>query len=340
MTAADVRADSGSASAWPRVGTLLGGRYRLWERLGGRDGSTEWRAADETMPRPVAVWTFLAASARAAEVTAAARAVARVNDPRLARVLDANRSGETCYVVTEWPPGSRLGELLATGGVPPWRAARMIASAAEALAVAHDAGLAHLSLTPDSLWCDARNRVTITGLGIAAALAGPPAEDPALADTRGLARLLYAALTGYWPGPEDVALLPAPRPDGRLRGPGEIRPGIPAPISAIACRALSGEACAADPPIFGPAQLAMELAMIIDTGRPLTLWRGPATPAPPPSPAAPQPAEPASTLSLPPVLAPTLPGRLGRLPGHVPAIIVMLAVVAVLAGAGLLLALS
>jgi serine/threonine protein kinase len=336
MTAADVRADSESASAWPGVGTLLGGRYRLCERLG--DGSAQWRATDETLPRTVAVWTFLSASARAAEVTAAARAGARVNDARLARVLDADRSGETSYIVTEWPSGSRLSELLITGAVPPRRAARLIASAAEALAVAHEAGLAHLCLSPDSLWCDARNKVTITGLGIAAALAGTRAEDPALADTRGLARLLYAALTGYWPGPDDVALLPAPRVDGQLRSPGEIRPGIPAPISAVACRALSGEACAADPPIFGPAQLAMELAMIMDAGRPLTPWPGPATPAPPPSPATPQPAEQSSTLSLPPVLALASAGRLGRLPGHLPAIIVMLAVVAVLASAGWLLA--
>jgi serine/threonine protein kinase len=338
MTAAHAEADSDSASAWPRVGTLLGGRYRLWERLGGRDGATEWRATDEALPRPVTVWTFLSASARAAEVTAAARTGARVNDSRLARVLDADRSGETSYVVTEWPPGSPLGELLMTGAIPPRRAARIIASAAEALAVAHEAGLAHLCLTPDSLWCDDQNRVTITGLGIAAALAGTPAEDPALADTRGLGWLLYAALTGYWPGPDDVALLPAPRPDGQLRGPGEIRPGIPAPISAVACRALPGEACAGDPPIFGPAQLAMELAMIMDTEGPLTPWPGPAVPAPPPSPATPQPSEPASTLSLPPVLAPAFPARLGRLPGHVPAIIVMLAVVAVLVGAGWLVA--
>ncbi len=75
----------------------------------------------------------------------------------------------------------------------------MIAEAADGLAVAHEAGLAHLCLTPACRWCGTGGEVTITGLGIVAALTGAHASDLAQADTRGLARLLYAALTGYWP---------------------------------------------------------------------------------------------------------------------------------------------
>ena len=37
----------------------------------------------------------------------------------------------------------------------------------------------------------------------------------AAADTRGLASLLYASLTGHWPGPDCPSLPPAPSADGR-----------------------------------------------------------------------------------------------------------------------------
>ena len=131
---------------------------------------------------------------------AAARAAARVSDPRPARIFDADDRVEPSFIVTGWPSDACLADLLTAGPLDPWQAARMIAEAADALAVAHQAGLAHLCLSPASLWCGPGGEVTVTGLGILAALTGAQAGDPVLADTRGLARVLYAALTGYWPG--------------------------------------------------------------------------------------------------------------------------------------------
>lgn len=261
-----MQAGTGPETARSAAATLLGGRYKLWERLGEQGGSAEWRATDEVLARPVSVRTFRPGSGRVSEAVAAARMAAQVSDPRLARVMDADENAEPPYIVTEWPSGTRLGELAGAGPVSPWRAAQMIAEAAGALAVAHEAGLGHLCLTPDSLWCDADGQVKITGLGIAAALTGARSADPARADADGLARLLYAALTGYWPGPDYPALPSAPRPGGRLRGPGQVRPGIPARVGAVACRALPGEACAAQPPILSPSQLAMELEAITRPG--------------------------------------------------------------------------
>jgi len=74
---------------------------------------------------------------------------------------------------------------------------------------ANAAGLAHLCLVPESLWCTADGKVKIGELGTAAALAGVVTADPAQAGTRGLAALLYAALTGCWPGPQQTTLRPA-----------------------------------------------------------------------------------------------------------------------------------
>ena len=287
-------AGPGEVAGLPGEGAWLAGRYRLEERLGERNGSTAWKATDEVFGRLVAVHTFAAGSRLAGQAAAAARAACRVSDPRLSKIFDADEHADPPYIVTQWPPGSCLGERLAAGPLEPWRAVAMIADAAQAVAAAHEAELAHLCLAPDSVWCDADGGLTVTGLQIDAALAGAQAADPAREDTRGLARLLYAALTGCWPGPEHTTLPPAPRPGSRVPAPRQIRPGIPASIDAVACRALYGEACDGQPPILGPAQLAMELAAIARHGPssipapcpastvPLT---PPAAPAAPPLPA-------------------------------------------------------
>jgi hypothetical protein len=71
--------------------------------------------------------------------------------------------------------------------------------------------------------------------------------------------MLYALLTGYWPGGGETVLPAAPRRRGRLYPPSRARAGVPAMLSAITCRALlpgpgDGE------PISTPAQLARALA--------------------------------------------------------------------------------
>jgi hypothetical protein len=203
------------------------------------------------------VWTFPPGFPRADAVIAAARAAGQLADPRLALVLDADDQGDFPYVVAEWPPGRSLGELLADGGPDePASAAAMIAEAARALAVAHASGLAHLCLRPSSLWQRPTGEVRISGLGVGAAIAGIQSTEPALADTRGLGQLLYAALTGYWPGTEQTPLPAAPRRGDGVCSPRQVRAGIPAQLDAVTRRALSDAA----PPIVDPAQLAAELA--------------------------------------------------------------------------------
>jgi hypothetical protein len=275
----------GVAPAGPGV-PVVAGRYRLEGRLGAWAGALIWGAVDEELGRPVTVWVFPPGFGRAGAVVAAARAACQLEDPRLARVFDANDHDGRLYVVTERGQGRDLGELVTAGPVEPDRAAAVVADAAAALASAHSCGLAHLCLRPQSLWCTAGGEMTVSGLGIAAAAAGAQAADPALADTRGLGQLLYAALTGYWPGPGKTALPAAPRRGQQVAPPGQVRAGIPREIDAVARRALSGEpGCAGHRPIVHPAQLAQELAEAAGAPAP---WPGhagaPDAPASPPAP--------------------------------------------------------
>ena len=254
-------------------GTRLGGRYRLEDRVNASSGWAAWKAIDETLARPVTVLTFARGFPRITDVVTAARAASRLTDARLAQVFDVEEDWDHAYVVMEWVAGDSLEDLLADGPLDPGQGAEIIAQGAEALAVAHAAGVAHLCLKPDSLRWTAGGGVKVVGLGIDAALSGVTADDPALADTRGLGKLLYAALTAHWPGGEWPSLPPAPETDGHPCSPRQVRAGVPAGIDDVACRVLYERGGGGNPPVTTPAMLATALNRVI-----------PAPAAPPPVP--------------------------------------------------------
>lgn len=226
-------------------------------------GWAAWKAIDETLARAVTVLTLAPGFPRIREVVTAARAASRLTDARLAQVFDVEDNWDHAYVVMEWVAGDSLDDLLADGPLDPARGAEIVAEGAEALAVAHSAGLAHLCLTPGSLRWTPGGGVKVVGLGIDAALSGTTAEDPELADTRGLGRLLYAALTCHWPGPDSPTLPPAPLADGRPRSPRQVCAGVPASIDEVTCQALFQRERRRGPPLTTPALLADALAEVI-----------------------------------------------------------------------------
>ena len=219
-------------------GTRLGGRYRLEDRIAAGSGWAAWKAIDETLARAVTVFTFAPGFPRVGDVVTAARAASRLTDPRLAQVFDVEDAWERAYIVMEWAAGETLGDMLSQGPLEPFRAGRMIAEAAAALSSAHAAGVAHMCLSPGSVRWSQTGEVKVVGLGIDAALSGTTADDPVLADTVGLGRLLYAALTGYWPGHDYPSLPPAPLVDGLPCSPRQVIAGVPLAISDLTSQAM------------------------------------------------------------------------------------------------------
>jgi hypothetical protein len=264
-------------------GTRIAGRYRLVDQVTAGNGWTRWKAMDETLARPVSVLTFAPGFPRIPQVVTAARAASRLTDPRLAQVFDVEDGGGQAYIVLEWVGGETLTDLLADGPLDPGRACSLIFEAARALAAAHTLGQAHLRLTPDSLCWTRGSGIKITGLGIDAALAGdsltaPAAHDPAVADTIALAALLYAALTGYWPGDQPTRLPPAPLSEGgQVCTPRQVSADVSSAIDSVVTRALLQRPTRQGPPITSLVQLAEALS-------------GVAPPVPLPEPAPPAPA--------------------------------------------------
>lgn len=246
------------------------------------NGWTLWKAIDETLARPVSTLTFAPGFPRIPQVVTAARAASRLTDPRMAQVFDVEDSGDQAYIVLEWVGGESLTDILDNGPLDHARACSLISDAARAVAGAHALGQAHLRLTPDTLRWTRGSGIKITGLGIDAALAGDgltgaAASDPALADTTALAALLYAALTGYWPGEEPTRLPAAPVSDGVVCTPRQVSADVSSAMDSMIIRALLQRATRQGPPIQSPAEFADALAAI-------------APPAPLPEPAPPAPA--------------------------------------------------
>jgi len=181
-------------------GTRLGGRYRLEDRVNASSGWAAWKAIDETLARAVTVLTFARGFPRITEVVTASRAASRLTDARLAQVFDVEEDWDHAYVVMEWVAGDSLEDLLADGPLDPGQGAEIIAQGAEALAVAHAAGVAHLCLNPNSLRWTSGGGVKIAGVGIDAALSGVTGRRPG---------------AGRHPRPGKAALRRAHRPTGR-----------------------------------------------------------------------------------------------------------------------------
>jgi hypothetical protein len=258
----------------------LGGRFRLDERVstaagfpewapgGGfamrtlADGLVVWKATDELLRRPVTLHLLPRGLPVPPHVVGAVRAAARVSDPRLATIYDTDYSPWGPYIVSEWTRGTHLEDLVLSGLPSPALAAAMIADAADAVAVAHRAGRPHLCLGPRSLRWETGSGLKITGLGIDAALCGASAADPAAADTVALARLLYALLTGCWPGDEPTALPSAPRRKGRVYTPRQVRAGVPGVLDAITGYALGLHPYADPQAALTPAGLATALCSV------------------------------------------------------------------------------
>ncbi|MFG2246127.1 protein kinase family protein [Spirillospora sp. NPDC048823] len=297
-------------------GTRLAGRYRLEERITDSGGSCLWKAIDEILARAVAVRTFDPEFPRIHEVVTAARAASRLTDPRLTQVFDADDSGESAYVVSEWVVGENLEGMLTKAPLEPGRAATLLYEASEAIAAAHSAGLSHLCLTPRDLVWTTGGTVKLLGVATDAVLGDRHTDDPAAEDVRGLGRMLYAALTAHWPGDEDGSGLPAaPAVDGVPYAPRQVQAGISHAVDAIVCRCLGiGTPAQHAEPLASPADLARALRGVPRTPLPLFAGLGHSQPSSPRSAGPRRPATASTSASTQPHRPPAHPPA----PSHVP----------------------
>lgn len=254
-------------------GTRLVDRYRLEASLGSAAGTTYWRAQDELLDRPVGVCLLAGDSDAAQRVLSAARRAAAVSDARFLRVLDANEHDGFVYVVSEWVSASNLADLVAERPLSANQARELALEVAGALEAAHRERLSHLCLTPEHVLRTAHGQVKVAGLAVDAAVQGRSASDPvdaAARDTLGVVAVLYAALTGRWPGAEPTRVAPAPYDGDRVCSPRQVRAGVPDDLDGLVAQALGAgqhPGHHAGEPVTTPGELIARLTATATTSR-------------------------------------------------------------------------
>lgn len=244
-------------------GALLAGRYRIAELLAEIDGARVWRAVDEVLSRAVVVDVLPVGDPRTNHLFDAARRAAAAADPRFLRVLDCDMHDGVTYCVREWAGGRPLERMLGSGPLTGQQAGWLAREVSEALENLHRTGLAHGSISPATVVVTDAGAIKVVGLATEAALrsTGPGSPEH---DVRALGELLYASLTGRWPGPAPAwGLQPAPIEHGRLLSPRQVRAGVPRSLDDISDRLLSNPPRHHTPPITSAAGLSAALSGVV-----------------------------------------------------------------------------
>ncbi len=221
-------------------GTVLGGRYSTDRRIERRLGTERWTAHDATLGRNVEVVCLPSDDPRSAPLLDAARRAAALDSPRLVRILDVGHDEQVSFVVEEDLSDTHsLTALVQEGGLPADEVRRITGELATALDAASQRGLHHLALTPADVLRDPEGEVKVRGIATTSVCAGVDdleSEPASRQDAVGVVSVMYAGLTGLWPGTGDSGGLGrAPRVPSGVAAPSELASGVPRDLDAL-CR--------------------------------------------------------------------------------------------------------
>jgi serine/threonine-protein kinase len=247
-------------------GTVLGGRYRLEDRIASGGMGDVWRAVDDVLGRSVAVKVLLPALSDepgfGERFRGEARTMATINHPGVVDIYDyASDSTVGAYLVMEYVEGDALSRTLnRVGRLTPGRTMALVAQAADALHAAHVMGVVHRDVKPGNLLVRPNGTLVLTDFGIARAAGaaqltaagsvlgtasyispeqamGQPATP--LSDIYALGVVAYQCLAGRRPFEGDNPLEIAMR---HVRDtPPPLPPDIPPVVRAIVERAIAKE---------------------------------------------------------------------------------------------------
>ena len=250
-------------------GTMLGGRYRLEERIASGGMGDVWRCVDDVLGRTVAVKILLPSLLEEPGFTerfrGEARTMATINHPGVVDIYDYGSDPATgAYLVMEYVEGDALSRTLArVGRLTPARTMALVAQAADALHAAHETGVVHRDVKPGNLLVRPNGTLVLTDFGIArsagaaqltaagsvlgtASYISPEQamgeQATPLSDIYALGVVAYQCLAGRRPFEGDNPLEIAMR---HVReAPPPLPPDIPPPVRAIVERAMAKDPAA------------------------------------------------------------------------------------------------
>ena len=151
------------------------GHFELLESVGTGRFGTVWKARDTKLDRTVAVKIPRRGQIEGPEAEMfirEARAAAQVKHPGVVGVHEVGREVGTLYIVSDFIDGCNLKDWLSGRQLTAREAAELCAKIAEALHVAHEAGVVHRDLKPGNVMIDMAGQPHLTDFGLAKREAG------------------------------------------------------------------------------------------------------------------------------------------------------------------------
>lgn len=156
-----------------RVRTALADRYEVVTQIGRGGNATLFGAFDRTR-RKIAIKVLhpeLAVTVGADRFLREIRYAGQLDHPHIAPLLDSGENDYLLWFAMPFVPGESLRELLRREPVLGVEyAVRLASEALDALAHAHERGIAHRDIKPDNIMCSPQGAVLVD-LGIARAIA-------------------------------------------------------------------------------------------------------------------------------------------------------------------------
>ena len=257
--------------ALPALGTTLAGKYRIDRVLGEGGMGIVYEAFHLRLQQRVAIKMLLPLVLADPEFVARfereARAIATLESPHVAKILDVDTSPEGLpYMVIEYLDGHDLAEELTTRGrFPVAEAAALVLEACVPIAEAHALGVVHRDLKPSNLFLatkGAQRRLVLIDFGVSKVLADSatkmtssfqglgtphymspeqircPSNVDQRSDVWSLGIILYELLTGTTPFNGAATSVIAAIVADPLPLPRTFRPDIPESLQSVVMHAL------------------------------------------------------------------------------------------------------
>ena len=292
----------------PRPGTTLSNRYLLEERIASGGMGEVWRGSDPMLQRTIAVKVLLPSLVSDEEFITRfrteARMMAALRHPGIVQVFDYGADAliddfPRDYLVMEYIEGQPLAsKIKAAGKLGPAETLAVVTQAAEALHVAHNAGIVHRDVKPTNLMVRPDGTVVLVAFGVARSidvtgitsanlLVGSPqymapeqvAGKPVTAttDIYALGAVAYCCLTGRPPftGENPVQVLAQ-----LLHGePAALPEDVPAAVAELVLQALTKDPAKRFPSAAALARAARSAANTAAPDEAVTEPSAPAFPA-------------------------------------------------------------
>jgi tetratricopeptide (TPR) repeat protein len=241
--------------------------YEILGELGSGGMGVVYKARHLQLKRLAALKVILGGAHASADQLARFRreaaAAARLQHPNIVHIYEIGEYGTLPYFAQEYMDGGSLGKRLRAALLPPREAAQLVATLAQAMQTAHEAGIIHRDLKPDNVLLNSSGICKITDFGLAKQLdddsvktrtdaiigtpsymapeqaAGKSREIGPLSDVYALGAILYECLTGRPPfkAANSLDTLVQVRTEEPVR-PRHLQPRVPRDLETICLKCL------------------------------------------------------------------------------------------------------